>query len=382
MGIRLVVIQSTSWCNLNCSYCYVPNRKDTSRISDETLRLIFQKTLRSSLVHDPVEFLWHAGEPLMVGVEFYRQAFAYSRKYNVRHRTIKHAFQTNGTLINDEWCKLFKENDVNVGISIDGPEFIHDKSRVHWAGAGSHAKAVRGLKLLQEYGINTGGIAVLTAQSLDYPDEIFNFFLEHDFTWIGFNVEELENANVVTSLHSRQGEARVSPEMICKYRGFMGRLFDLWVEHNRRLEIREFFIKCMTIDNKRKDPAYYHVRDEVRDLGIITFQKNGDMSTHAPELAGGVSETYNNFVVGNIHTMGELDDFLGNEYYMRIRDDINQGLQNCADECMYFDLCGGGSPSNKFYENGSLKSTQTGTCVLHQQTVSSVILEKLKSVKI
>jgi uncharacterized protein len=376
MGFQLIVIQPTSLCNLNCAYCYVPNRKDKFKVQAADLEIIIQKVLSSSLVGNRVEFLWHAGEPLLMGVDFYQKAYELTNKYNTQKREIKHAFQTNAVLINGEWCKFFKETKANVGVSIDGPKFIHDGQRKKWGGKGSFDEAIRGYRLLREHDVRTGCIAVLTAESLNYPDEMFEFFLDEKFTWLGFNVEEIENGNLSTSYHTKK-DTGIDNSFIEKYRKFMGRLFELWLAHDRKLEIREFFIKTTSIEQKLSDKNYVYFRDENKDLGILTIQKNGDLSTHSPEFAGAKSAYYKDFVVGNIFRMDKLEELLENDTYKLIKREVHEGLQNCANECKYFDLCGGGSPSNKFFENGSLKSTVNNTCRLHQMTLSDLVIKKL-----
>src|SRR3954454_3780233 len=145
-GISLVVLQPTSLCNLNCRYCYVPERMNASVMDDQTLELAIGKVLRSSLTAPSVEFLWHAGEPLTVGMGFYRRACDFVKMHNQRQLRVRQTIQTNATLIDRDWCQFFADEKFGLGVSVDGPEFLHDKQRSNWSGRGSHKKVMRGIE--------------------------------------------------------------------------------------------------------------------------------------------------------------------------------------------------------------------------------------------
>lgn len=372
MTINLIVVQPTSLCNLNCSYCYVPGRQNSIIMKDTTLENIFAKTLRSPIVSDSVEYLWHAGEPLTVGIAFYKKIIEYIKKYNTENRYVINSVQTNGTLLSAEWCTFFVENNFKVGISVDGPEFLHNQNRKDWSGKGSHHLVMRGINLLKEYGLDFGVICVLTKESLNYPEEIFEFFYKNDVKWIGFNVEEIENNHRSTSLHSEELDYVVK-----KYRSFMSHLFDLWKPYQDKIIIREFKNICSAINNKLQDRNFYCIPDETRKLRIVTIQKNGDITTNSPEFAGGKNEELKDFIVGNINSQNPFENIINNDVYLKLQIEIENGIKNCANTCLYFDLCGGGSPSNKYFENGSISSTKTTTCILHRQTLASVVIDKL-----
>src|SRR5215471_1635611 len=105
MYTQLVLIQATSFCNLNCQYCYLPDRALTRRIKLETVERIFQRLFASPFLSNEVLFLWHAGEPLTLPRSFYEQAFELQKRWNEKKLKISNAFQTNGTLINQKWCE-------------------------------------------------------------------------------------------------------------------------------------------------------------------------------------------------------------------------------------------------------------------------------------
>ncbi|MGI5359979.1 cyclophane-forming radical SAM/SPASM peptide maturase GrrM/OscB [Streptomyces sp. CA-252508] len=372
--VHQVIVQATSLCNLNCSYCYVPNRRDNFTMSTATLENSISKVLASPLASTKVEFLWHAGEPLAAGIRHFEKAMEFIAAHNTRGLAVETAVQTNGTLIDERWCDFFVKHGMGVGISIDGPKALHDINRVNWSEKGSHDAAMRGYRKLVASGIRVGALCVLTRDSLQHPDEIFDFFVDNGFTGVGFNVEEIENSNATSSLSADQLRGE---EVISEYRIFMERIFDRWQEDPTVIEIREVSHLLTVIEEKLSDQNYRRIPDETQRLAIITIHKNGDISTFSPEFAGSQSEEFDNFVIANINSDGTLESLLSGPRLERISEEVRQGILACARECLYFDLCGAAYTSNKFFENGSLRSTETTACRLHSQTLSEVILSKL-----
>lgn len=373
--IQQVIVQPTSGCNLNCAYCYVPNRRDYSRMQDETVNAVTAKVLQSEFVRDEVEFVWHAGEPLTAGIQFYERAVDAIHRHNTRNIAVKNCLQTNGVLVDDRWLKFFADNGFIIGISIDGPAFLHDRNRVNWSRRGSHRDTMRGFKMLRDCGLSPGVICVLTRESLCYPTEIFSYFLRHGVGYLCFNLEEVENANRTSSFTSASGTASRA-QLIDEYRRFISEFFDAWRPHASQMVVREFRDLTSIFQRVLSDRSYRSRPLETVDLGIITIQKNGDITTFSPELAGARSVEFGNFVVGNILT-DTLASIVQHPTFLHMRQQVTQGINNCETSCSYFAMCGGGFASNKLSENGSFTSTETMTCVLHRQTLASVLLEKL-----
>jgi len=197
---ELVVIQATPFCNVNCRYCYLPDRSSTKRITYQTLKRTFEFLFTEPLLSNPVSIVWHAGEPLVLPLAFYENAFRIAEECNTQGLRIVHSFQTNGTLINQDWCDLIKHYAIKIGVSLDGPQHIHDAERLDRAGQGTFERTMRGIKLLQQNHIQPSIISVLTQYALNYPDEIWHFFREHQLTHLAFNVEEIEGVHTQSSL--------------------------------------------------------------------------------------------------------------------------------------------------------------------------------------
>jgi len=371
--ISLIVLQPTSLCNLNCRYCYVPNRRDATMMSAEVLEAIFAKAFRSRLVRGQVEFLFHAGEPLTAGVPFFRRSADLVDRYNVNGVRVTKAIQTNATLIDEEWCELFKTRDFHLGVSIDGPAFVHDAHRQTWAGKGSFAAVMRGVRRLQDAGISFGAIGVLSRHSLAYPDEIFDFFVDNGFLSVGFNIEEIESANTTSSMMTR--DPQQAAQIRSEFEAFIERFFDRWEQAGRPIKVREFYDMALFMLRKKRRATVRRIPDETADMGIVTIQKNGDMTPYSPEFAGSPSEQYRNFVVGNI-LHSDFDAILDNAVFGMVRRDVHRSLRLCANSCKYFDLCGGAFLSNKFWQNGTLISTETETCRLTRQAIADLVIRK------
>jgi uncharacterized protein len=337
-------------------------------MSDLVIEKIFEKTLNSNLVSDNIEFLWHAGEPLAAGLPFFEKAMNLIKKHNNKGKNIINTIQTNGTLINESWCSFFKKNSFNIGLSIDGPDFLHDAIRVTWGNKPSHKKALDGAKLLHKHNIIPGVVCVLTQNSLDYPHEIFNFFIENNLHWIGFNVEEIEHAHELSSLNRTERTSE-------KFYNFISVFYDLWKVNVDKFSVREFSDIVSSIKRKQDNPFFFRKTLETQDLNIITFDKYGNISPYSPEFSGVESQDYNNFIIGNIK-INEIEDITYSTNYKKIQKVIHQSIDNCKNECDYFDICGGGFFSNKFFENGKIDSTETVTCNLRVKAITDVIISK------
>jgi uncharacterized protein len=125
---------------------------------------------------DLILFSWHGGEPTLAGIDFYRKAVEIQKKYLPVGKKLVNGIQTNGTLINDEWCRFLKSENFLVGISMDGPEEFHDRFRLKNNGQGTFNEVLRGYQLLQRYEIITEILCVVNAVNAEYPQEVYQLF--------------------------------------------------------------------------------------------------------------------------------------------------------------------------------------------------------------
>jgi uncharacterized protein len=155
---------------------------------------------RHALAAPDFTVVWHAGEPLVLPVQWYREAFAAVRRNAPAGVHIPHSVQTNAMLVTDEWCDFFRENAVRVGVSLDGPARIHDLRRRTRSGQGTHARVMKGIETLRRNGVPFHVICVVGADTLDAAGELVDFFVAEDIHDVGFNIEEIEGVHRRSSL--------------------------------------------------------------------------------------------------------------------------------------------------------------------------------------
>ena len=368
--ICMVVVQPTSFCNLDCDYCYLPNRHLRNQMSLELIEPIFQRVFTSQFLREDVTICWHAGEPLAVPRSFYETAFAKIEQIAKAHCpadiNFNHSFQTNGLLITQPLCDLFKRYPVHVGVSIDGPAFLHDVHRKTRTGLGSHAGALKGIDLLRKNEIPTTAIAVLTADSLDYPDEIFDFFVEQGIMDVGFNMEETEGINTQSSLN---GNDRLES----RYRAFLSRIWERIAQTNNEFQLREFESICSLVyTNSRLDNT-----DMNHPFRLVNIDHLGNFSTFDPELLSMPTQDYGDFILGNVVTHS-FEDVCQTQKFKHIYQDMQKGVTLCRETCDYFGVCGGGAGSNKYWENGTFASAETHACRYRIKAVTDLVLARLE----
>lgn len=370
--LGLLVIQPSPFCNINCDYCYLPDRANTRRMEHDVLRKVFERVWESGLVNAPFSLLWHAGEPLAVPIKWYEEAFRIIGEFPGAKDTVVHSLQTNGTLLNDKWCDFIKEHKIEAGLSIDGPEFIHDHHRKTRKGEGTFKKAMAGLEAMKRNGLPYGVVSVISDVSVDHPDELYEFYRENGIDGVGFNIEEIEGANESSSLDSRvDGDERL--------RRFLTRFYQRNKADGFPIHVREFDIARRNILepgwSHAPDGSYYNL--EAEPLAMLNVDCFGNFSSFSPELLGQPSEKYGTFSFGNA-VKHSLFDATANKAFQQVLADIEAGNRKCAETCAFFDYCGGASPSNKYYENGTFDSTETRQCRATVQMPMQIVLEDLE----
>jgi uncharacterized protein len=361
---QVVVLQPTPFCNIDCRYCYLSGRSVYQVMTPAVLRRILEELFSSPFLADRVVLLWHAGEPLTVPLDFYRQTLSLIQEFNTRGVKVIPSLQTNGMLITQQWCDFLKQHQVHVGVSLDGPQHIHDQSRVDRAGKGTFERTMRGIRLLQQNGIEPSIIMVLTNYALDYPDEIWQFFSDHHLTNLAFNVEEVNGAHTRSSLNT-------GGEIEERYKRFLWRLLEL----RDRCEGSPPFIREIDPFLGLSQILTDSLRSQTSVAGAtVSFDSVGNVSTFASELLTMKHPHYGDFLLGNVFD-GPLEDLFAKAKHLAIQEEIQRGVVRCQQSCDYFDFCGGGSPANKFSEHGTLDATETLYCKLKIQATIDVLLE-------
>jgi uncharacterized protein len=365
--VELLILQPTGFCNINCSYCYLPGRDQRRRMSFKTLRLVGERILQSPYVNGRFTLVWHAGEPLTLPVAYYRHAFQIIEENKPPHLVIDHSIQTNGMLLDDEWADFIVEKNIRVGVSIDGPQRFHDAHRKTRTGKGTFEHTLRGIRRLQDRKHDFHVITVLTAQSLKAPDELFDFYVGHGIRHVCFNIEEIEGEHCASSLETTGIELA--------YGQFMQRIIArIKASSPQLITIRELTSALgLFLDNAPRR----NWNHQVEPLAIVSIDVDGNISTFSPELLGISNVRYSDFIFGNVQE-NDLDNVLTNPAFLHTYRDIKVGVDLCARHCPYFDYCGGGAPGNKLFENGDFRSTETLYCRLTKKTLLDVVLDDLE----
>ena len=368
--IGLVVVQSTSLCNLDCSYCYLPDRQKRRVFDLNMLPLLMQRILESPFAGPEFSLVWHAGEPLTLPTSWYDQATAIINRsleqFGAQDIQLDQHVQSNATLINDAWCDCFQRNRIVVGISVDGPEHIHDAHRRFRNGRGSHALAMKGIESLHRNDVPFHCISVVTADAMEQPEAMYRFFRDNGIREVGFNVEEQEGIHTSSSMQGSEMEA--------KYRTFLHAFWSLSEQDGYPVILREFDQVISLIQGNQR-----MTQNELnRPFSILSVDWQGNFSTFDPELLSVASDRYGTFNLGNLKDLS-LVESTETEQFRRLLLDMSSGVESCHQGCEYFGLCGGGNGSNKFWEHGSLASSETNSCRFGTQIPVQVLLERFES---
>jgi uncharacterized protein len=322
-------------CNLRCSYCYYLCKKDqdpereSPRMSDELLeRYIIQQI--EATTDEIIMFSWHGGEPTLAGLDFYRKAMALQKKHNTCGRRIINGIQTNGTLLDENWCRFLSEENFLVGISIDGPEEFHNRHRIDGNGRGSFAGALRGYELLMRYGITTEILCVMNSQNVNHPLIIYDFFKKLNAKYITFLPLVERDPDSATGVSIDSVPAKQFGIFLCK-------IFDQWVENDiGRIKIQIFEEASRRAFNQGHTLCIF----KVNCGGVPVVEHNGDFYScdHYVDR---------DHLIGNIND-GSLAEFLDSERQHAFGNAKSNTLPLFCRECSVLDMCNGECPKNRF----------------------------------
>lgn len=332
-SVRLnITVKTVGACNLSCRYCDADiSSKD--KMSFEVLAYMTKKALDKG---DAVRFTWHGGEPLLLGLEFYKKAFLLQQRYRSSHQKIYNSIQTNGTKLNKEWIKFFNNLNFVIGISIDGPEQLHDKNRIYRNGTGSFNEVMSSISLLQELEAGWGALMVVTEDTINFDKrQLFDFFIENGIKYLGFLCQN----PIITSQNPPINRELTSFLPKHKFVNFLCHLFDMYMElDDPEVHIREFdsIIRLLLGGNPSKCT---YIENCIGNY--FTVEKNGDIYP------------CDEFMFDSEHRFGNIlqDDFeiikeslkikkLKNKYQMQIQ---TYGCQNCR----WMAICHGGCPKDR-----------------------------------
>lgn len=356
-GFHLLAKPSGSTCNIDCTYCFFLSKEalypsEKHRMSEVTLEAYIRQLLESHRTREVV-VAWQGGEPTLMSVEFFRRAVALVEEFRRPGQVVQHTFQTNGLLIDDEWCTFFKEHDFLVGLSVDGPRELHDVYRVDRRGNGTFDRMMQGWRRLRRHGVQFNILCTVNAANQKHGRAVYRFFRDElDARWMQFipiveraTEQTIEIANqgwsdkphrkrlLYTQTGNRVTERSVGAE---QYGRFLIDVFEEWVRH----DVGQVFVQLFDVTLE----AYFG-----RHLLCI----------HAPTCGYGPALEYNGdlyscdhfvepqYKLGNIHHTHMLN-LVASPEQRKFGDDKRDTLTGQCRQCALRPLCNGGCPKDRF----------------------------------
>jgi uncharacterized protein len=178
--LHLLAKPTGATCNLDCKYCFFLSKEslypnERTRMSDETMDSYIRQLLEPQDASE-VTIAWQGGEPTLMGLEFFQRSIEVVSRCQRPGHKILHTIQTNGVLLDDEWCEFLKKHNFLVGLSLDGPREMHDAYRVDKGGAGTFDRVMRGVEALRRHQVDVNILCTIHAANADYPLEVYRFF--------------------------------------------------------------------------------------------------------------------------------------------------------------------------------------------------------------
>ncbi|OGZ33533.1 MAG: hypothetical protein A2Y98_01200 [Candidatus Portnoybacteria bacterium RBG_19FT_COMBO_36_7] len=342
-------------CNLRCDYCYNSNlwskTKEEKKLKMDIRLLETFICQLSELDENSFSFVWHGGEPLIAGINFYEAAVGFQARY-LKGKQYLNSVQTNGTLIDQEWAAFFKKNAFKIGVSLDGPKKIHDQFRKIFNGSGSFERVMKGIEVLKVNGFNPGIISVITKNAAKNVDAIWDFFVSSGLGRLNLSVcAEKENGKMASFSITPLG-----------YASFMIRIFDCWMaKDDPDIKIQPLESYFQGLIGGR--PTICHCANEC--AAYLALDYNGDLY-----LCGrfvGIDK----FRIGNIMEK-TLKSLLCSKKWKSLKGEIQASKKECL-SCEWANICNGGCTYYR-YINGQLLSSLNYFC-----SATKKILRHMKS---
>jgi uncharacterized protein len=322
-------------CNLDCSYCYYLKKQHlfpasgSFRMADELLESYIIQHIETS-PEEVVYFSWHGGEPTILGLEYYRRIVRIQREHHADGRRIVNGIQTNGILLNEEWCHFLAKEGFSVGLSLDGPPELHDRYRVTKAQKPTHREVMQSYRLLKQHRIPCDLLCVIHQGNVAHPAQIYRFFKE-------IGAQDLSFLPVVESRPEiREG---ISPHTVSAraYGIFLCTVFDEWIRHDiGQIRVQIFEEAARTAAGQEHLLCLF--RETCGDIPVL--EHNGDFFScdhfvDAPHRLGTLREK----------PLIELLESPGQKAFGQAKWDR---LPDYCRKCDVLSYCHGGCPKDRF----------------------------------
>ena len=322
-------------CNLGCSYCYYLEKRqlypgeESFRMPEDLLERYIVQHIEAA-PGDVIAFSWHGGEPMVAGLDYFRKIAALQRKHQPAGRRIVNGVQTNGTLLDGEWCRFFKAEGFHVGLSLDGPAQIHDRYRLTLGQEPTHAKVLRAFELLRRYRIPCDMLCTVNDQTAAHPLEVYRFFREMGAPYLGFLpvVERMPGAEGAVGPHTMTAEA---------FGTFLCAIFDEWIRGDTGRIMVQIFEEASRPARGLEHSACIF-RETCGDVPVV--EHNGDFYSCDHFVDAG-------HLVGNIRETS-LVDLLESPRQAAFGLAKRDALPLYCRRCEVRAMCNGGCPKDRF----------------------------------
>ncbi|HSR33698.1 MAG TPA: anaerobic sulfatase maturase [Anaerolineae bacterium] len=357
-GFHLLAKPTGAICNLNCKYCFFLSKEElypgsSFRMSDELLEIYIQQLLKSHRTPE-VTVAWQGGEPTLMGLDFFRRSVEYVQEHRKPGQTVAYTMQTNGTRLDDEWCTFFKENNFLIGLSVDGPQEIHDTYRLNKGGQGTFKQVMRGWEVLKKHEVDFNILCTVHSANADHPVEVYRFFRDElGAQFIQF-IPIIERTTPDTlplankgwgqtesgkrPLYTQDGymvtHRSVKPK---QYGGFLIGVFEEWA----RRDVGSVFVQIFDVSlaNWHGEPG-----------GVCIFQQTCGLALaleHTGDLYSCDHFVEPNYLLGNIQETPMLE-LVASDQQRQFGLDKRDKLPRYCRECEVRFACHGGCPRNRF----------------------------------
>ena len=318
-------------CNLGCDYCYYLGKQDLVGGPARMTPAVLGAYVRAMIAAAPgplVHFSWHGGEPTLAGLDFYRQAVEAQREALPAGWRCLNSIQTNGTLLDDRWGAFLAEEGFAVGLSLDGPAHLHDASRRDRRGRPTHARAMRGLAVLRDHGIDPDILCTLNAYTAAAPIEVYRFFLAEQVRWVQFLplVERTPDGGI----SARSVTAEAMGELLCT-------VFDEWVRHDVGTIAVQSFVEALLAESGGR-PSLCVMAETCGRALVVEHDGSVYSCDHFVDPA---------HRLGNVVVDG-LDDLVDGNAQSAFGAAKRDGLTQACGACPVLYLCRGGCPKDRF----------------------------------
>jgi uncharacterized protein len=331
---QIFVKPTGSICNLNCQYCYYLDKEhlypkgEVFFMPNDVLESYIAQHIEAS-PREVINFSWHGGEPTILGLDYFRQIVKYQRKHKPPNRRIINGIQTNGTLLDENWCQFFAEQGFYVGLSLDGPQEIHDLYRLTKDKKSTYNEAIRGYNLLQKHRVHPEVLCVVNKSNVQFPLKIYRFFKKINAQYITF----LPLVDPQPGTMNGVSDISVPTEM---WGRFLCTIFDEWIDLDiGRVKVQIFEEALRTAFNQEHSLCIF--RPTCGDVPVL--EHNGDFYS------------CDHFVdkkhqLGNLKTTS-LAELLGSSKLKEFGNEKLLSLPKYCRECVVKDMCHGECPKNR-----------------------------------